>query len=87
MSHAYAVTEDSNYRQHAEKAFRAMAFLSEVTQRGTHPAPKGFIARNVIPTSNLDPNQQYDLAYDIRRNQADRLWKIIQPRLPVDESG
>ena len=87
MSLAYAVTEDPKYRQYAEKAFRALAFLSEVTQGGTHPAPEGFIARNVIPTSDPDPNQQYDLDYDIRRNKADALWKIIQPRLPVDESG
>ncbi len=87
MSHAYAVTKDPRQRRHAEQAFRALAFLSEVTQGGPHPAPHGFIARNVIPVSDPDPNHKYDLAYDIRRNKADTLWKIIQPRLPVDESG
>src|SRR5690606_8554210 len=25
--------------------------------------------------------------YDIKRNERDKLWKIIQPRLPVDATG
>ena len=86
MSHAYTVTQDAKYRQYADRAFRALAFLSEVTQGGSNPAPEGFIARNVIPITDPDPNQQYDLAYDQRRNRADTLWKIIQPRLPIDET-
>ncbi len=87
MSFAYAVTGEAKYQGHAEKAFRALAFLSEVTQGGAHPAPEGFIARNVIPTTEPDPNERFDLAYDIGRNERDALWKIIQPRLPVDASG
>ncbi len=87
MSLAYAATGETKYRQHSEKSFRALAFLSEVTQGGPHPAPAGFIARNVIPTSEPDPNERYDHANDIRRNKADTLWKIIQPRLPVDATG
>lgn len=87
MSHAYAATQDERYRGYADQAFRAIAFLSEVTQGGLHPAPTGFIARNVIPTSEPDPNDVYDLAYDLRRKKADALWKVIQPRCPVDESG
>ena len=87
MSMAYAATRDVAYRQHADNSFRALAFLSEVTQGGPHPAPSGSIARNVIPISDPDPNQRYDLNYDLGRQQRDSLWKIMQPRLPIDASG
>lgn len=87
VSLGYAVTGRAKLKQDAANAFRALAFLSEVTHGGTHPAPKGFIARSVKPTSEPDPNPQFDLAYDQRRNTADSLWKIIQPRWPIDESG
>jgi hypothetical protein len=87
VSLGYAATGSSKLRQDAVNAFHALAFLSEVTQGGTHPAPKGFIARAVKPTSEPDPNPEFDLAYDVRRNKADALWKIIQPRWPVDASG
>ena len=87
MSHAYAATNKLKYRQYAQKSFKALAFLSEVTQGGPHAAPSGFIARNVVPITDPDPNLKYNLAYDVRRNKADSLWKIIQPRLPVDASG
>lgn len=83
----YAATGNPKHRRDAANAFRALAFLSEVTEGGSHPAPKGFIARAVKPTSEPDPNPQFDLAYDLRRNERDTLWKIIQPRWPVDESG
>ena len=87
ISLAYSVTGDPKYRRQADNAFRALAFLSEVTQGGPHPAPPGFIARTVIPITDPDPNQRYDLDYDIGRNKRDSLWKIIQPRLPVDASA
>jgi hypothetical protein len=87
VSFGYSVTHDPQLRQYAEKAFHALAFLGEVTQGGDHPAPKGFVARNVVPTSEPDPNMEYDLEYDIDRNKRDALWKIIQPRLPIDKTG
>ena len=87
VSLGYAATGSPKLKQDAASAFRALAFLSEVTQGGTHPAPNGFIARAVRPTSEPDPNPQFDLAYDLRRKKADSLWKIIQPRWPIDESG
>lgn len=87
VSLGYTATGREKLRQDAVNAFHALAFLSEVTQGGTHPAPKGFIARVILPTSEPDPNPQFDLAYDQRRNKADSLWKIIQPRWPVDETG
>jgi hypothetical protein len=87
VSLGYAATGDAKLKEDAHKAFRALAFLSEVTQGGTHPAPKGFIARTVLPTSEPDPNVRFGLLYDMERNERDKLWKIIQPRWPVDESG
>lgn len=87
VSFGYSVTHDAQLRQKAENAFRALAFLGEVTQGGDHPAPKGFVARNVVRTTEPDPNKEYDLEYDIGRNKRDALWKIIQPRLPKDKTG
>ncbi|MBI5093532.1 MAG: hypothetical protein HZB26_13955 [Candidatus Hydrogenedentes bacterium] len=87
VSLGYAATGNPKLKQDAVNAFRALAFLSKVTEGGTHPAPKGFIARAVRPTSEPDPNPQFDLAYDVRRKKADSLWKIIQPRWPIDASG
>ncbi|MCA9211098.1 MAG: hypothetical protein KDA55_22215, partial [Planctomycetales bacterium] len=87
VSFAYAVTNDAKYKGYADRAFRALAFLSEVTQGGEHPAPKGFVARNVVPTTEANPNDRYDLEYDINRNKRDSLWKIMRPRVPVDRTG
>lgn len=84
---AYAATKDPQQKANARKAFQALAFLSEVTEGGTHPAPKGFIARTVRPITEPNPNPDYDHSYDVRRNKADTLWKFIQPRWPIDESG
>ncbi len=87
VSLGYAATGDPRLKECARRAFRALAFLSEVTQGGSHPAPKGFIARAVRPTSEPDPNPQFDLAYDLMRRERDKLWKIIQPRWPKDATG
>ena len=84
---AFAASGREPLREHARAAFRALVFLGTVTEGGTHPAPPGFIARAVKPTSEPDPNPQFDLAYDMRRQAADTMWKIIQPRWPVDASG
>lgn len=87
VSLGYAATGDPRLREQAVNAFRALAFLAEVTQGGTHPAPEGFIARTIEPTTAPDPNPLFDLEYDLRRNERDALWKIIQPRWPIDETG
>ncbi len=86
-SFGYSATGKPQLKEYAHNAFRALSFLSEVTQGGKHAAPKGFVARNVIPITEPDPNERYDLAYDLRRNKRDKLWKIMQPRLPVDKTG
>ncbi|MBI1319472.1 MAG: hypothetical protein GC168_11085 [Candidatus Hydrogenedens sp.] len=87
MSFAYAATGDDTYRTKARDAFRALAFLSEVTQGGPYGGPKGLIARNVVPTTEPDPGAVYDEEYDEQRNQRDKLWKIMKRRVPVDASG
>lgn len=87
MSFAWAVTGDDQFRQHAQHAFRALAFLSGVTQGGEHGGPPGLIARNVVPTTEPDPGAVYDKDYDVNRNKRDTLWKIMDRRIPVDATG
>lgn len=83
----YAATKDPKLRADAVRAFEALAFLSEVTEGGTHPAPKGFIARAVLPTSGPDPNERENEDYNRQRRDRDALWKLITPRWPVDATG
>ena len=83
----YAATKSPKLRADAKRAFEALAFLSEVTEGGTHPAPKGFIARAVAPTSGPDPNERENADYNRRRKERDELWKLITPRWPVDATG
>ena len=85
--YAYGATKDPKAKERATKAFRALAFLSEVTQGGSHPAPPGFIARTILPTDGPDPNIGR-IEGDLRKKaEDDALWKIIDPRWPVSEDG
>jgi len=87
--YAYAVTKDPLAKQRAKKAYDAMRFLWTVTQGGTPPAPKGYVARTVLPTSGPDPNaSQYTPEKD-RAMQAtrDSLWKVLNPRWPKSADG
>jgi len=87
-SFGYAATKDPVLRENAKGAFRALVFLSDVTSGGSHPAPKGFIARAIEPTSGPDPNLKLNPETDRkRRANSDALWKIIDPRWPIDETG
>ena len=85
---AYAATKNRRFKERATNGFEALAFLSEVTQGGSHPAPPGFVSRAIMPTSGPDPNAQDNPERD-RKVQAerDRLWKILDPRWPVNEDG
>ncbi len=84
---AYAVTKSPLAKQRAKRAFEALHFLSQVTQGGSHPAPHGFPARTIRPTSGPDPNQ-YDSPQRDRDQQArDPLWKVIEPRWPQSADG
>ncbi len=84
---AYAATGEEAARRRARKAFEALRFLGQVTQGGTHPAPKGFLARSILPASGPDPNLRDSPERDRRRQQSDRLWKVIAPRWPLSADG
>ena len=84
---AYAATKDPKAKERAKQAFEALHFLGEVTQGGTHPAPKGFVARSILPTSGPDPNINDSPEHDRERQQSDPKWKVITPRWPVSADG
>jgi hypothetical protein len=85
---AYAATGDPKFKERATQVFEALAFLSEVTQGGTNPAPPGFIARAVVSTDDSDPNLIESVEHDIeKRAERDKLWKIMRPRWPINEDG
>ncbi|MGD9855873.1 MAG: hypothetical protein AB7U20_13085, partial [Planctomycetaceae bacterium] len=86
---AYAATKDPLAKKRATAAFEAVRFLSEVTQGGSHPAPRGFPARTVRPTSGPNPNDDpgYTVEGDRRRQEQDPQWKIISPRWPTSADG
>ncbi len=84
---AYAATGSEAARKRAKDAFEALRFLRVVTQGGEHPAPPGFVARTILPTSGPDPNKGR-LEEDRRRRETeDKLWKVIDPRWPKSEDG
>ncbi len=83
---ATAATGDPKAEERAHRAFEALRFLGTVTQGGSHPAPPGFVARSILPTSGRDPNPGR-VETDRRKRVEDRLWKSITPRWPIDESG
>jgi hypothetical protein len=84
---AYAATHDPIAKKRAKAAFEALRFLSQVTQGGEHPAPKGFPARSIRPTSDSDPNQAYSDEIDQRELRRDPLHKVIKPRWPKSADG
>ncbi|MGH9666562.1 MAG: hypothetical protein ACRD9L_19225, partial [Bryobacteraceae bacterium] len=85
---AYAATKDPLAKARARKAFEALRFLSLVTQGGEHPAPPGFPARAILPTSGPDPNVRDSRERDIHtRATRDHLWKILSPRWPKSADG
>ena len=84
---AYAATGDPKAKERATRAFEALAFLSEVTQGGEHPAPRGFIARSILPTSGRNPNENDSPERDRKERQSDALWKVMDPRWPVSADG
>jgi len=86
---AYAATKDPEAKRRAADAFEAVRFLSQVTQGGSHPAPHGFPARTILPTSGPNPNEHpsYTAEGDRERQRRDPQWKIIQPRWPTSEDG
>lgn len=85
---AYGATKDPYFKKRATDGFRALAFLSEVTQGGSHSAPPGFPARSILPTSGHDPNEShYTWENDVEKKKEDGYWKVLIPRWPVSEDG
>jgi len=84
---AYGALGDQDSKRKAKAAFEALNFLRVVTQGGSHPAPPGFVARTVLPTSGQDPNEGTLEKDQAKKEQSDSLWKVIQPRWPVSEDG
>lgn len=84
---AYGATRDPKAKERATKAFEALAFLSEVTQSGANPAPKGFIARTILPTDGPNPNDTDSPERDRKKQESDALWKVIVPRWPTSGDG
>lgn len=85
---AYAATGSEAARTRARRAFEALRFLVDVTRGGTHPAPPGFPARSIMPTSGPDPNTRDNAARDrIRRDTIDARWKVLEPRWPRSADG
>jgi hypothetical protein len=84
---AYAATKDPKAKERATKAFHALRFLSQVTQGGAHPAPKGFPARSILPANGPNPNRPDSAENDARYHSRDPLWKAIAPRWPKSADG
>ncbi|MBL9164775.1 MAG: hypothetical protein JNL18_18755 [Planctomycetaceae bacterium] len=85
---AYAATKDPEAKKRAVAAFEALKFLSDVTQGGSHPAPKGFPARSIRPVTGPNPNDYDNLERDRAvRGAEDEHWKEISPRWPVSADG
>ncbi|MCP4640332.1 MAG: hypothetical protein GY851_07870 [bacterium] len=85
---AYAVTKDPKAKARAHQVWLAMKQLGDVTQGGSHPAPKGFVARTILPTSGPNPNEEhYTPEKDRQKQKGDAYWKVIVPRWPTSEDG
>ena len=84
---AYAAMGSPEAKSRAKAAFEALNFLREVTQGGTHPAPPGFVARTILPTSGPNPNEGTREKDRAKSEEHDSLWKMIDPRWPVSEDG
>ena len=84
---AYAATENPKAKARAKKAFEALRFLGQVTQGGSHPAPPGFVARTILPTSGHNPNDGRVQRDKRQQRHGDKLWKVFEPRWPISADG
>ena len=84
---AYGATKSPVAKKRAVKAFEALRWLGEATQGGSHPAPRGYVARTILPTGGHNPNTGR-LEQDRReRDAGDSLWKVYEPRWPTSADG
>ena len=85
--YAWAATGDPLAKERADNVFEAMEFLGTVTQGGSHPAPEGYVARTILPTSGPNPNDGRIARDKETKKHNDGYWKIIDPRWPVSEDS
>jgi len=83
---AYAHDRSADAKRRADRAFRALTFLQEVTQGGEHAPPPGFPARTVLPGDGPDPNVGQE-ARDRQTRETDPHWKMLEPRWPKSADG
>ena len=87
---AYAATKSPEAKRRAKNAFEALRFLSVAPRGGSHPAPRGFIARTVVPTTAENPNEREGYTLEGQRKskaRGDGLWRVFEPRWPTTEDG
>lgn len=86
---AFGATKSPDAKRRAKQAFEALRFLGTVTQGGPNPAPKGYVARTVLPASAGNPNASAYTPEKDREFRAarDKLWKIMNPRWPLSADG
>jgi len=85
--YAWAHDRSPESKRRADRAFRALAFLQEVTQGGEHAPPPGFPARTVLPAESPDPNAGQEERDRELRAGNDPLWKTLVPRWPKSADG
>jgi hypothetical protein len=85
--YAWAVTRDPVAKKRADDVYEAMEFLGTVTQGGSHPAPPGYVARTILPTSGPNPNDGRVARDKKTKENEDGIWKVIDPRWPVSEDS
>jgi hypothetical protein len=83
---AYAHDRSADAKRRADRAFRTLTFLQEVTQGGEHAPPPGFPARTVLPGDGPDPNVGQE-ARDRQTRETDPHWKMLEPRWPKSADG
>jgi len=84
---AFAHDRAPEAKRRADRAFRALAFLQEVTQRGEHAPPEGFPARSILDGDGPDPNAGQEQRDRELRGGKDPLWKMLSPRWPKSADG
>ena len=85
--YAFAHDRTPEAKHRADRAFRALAFLQEVTQGGEHSPAPGFPARTVLPADAPDPNVGQEARDRQLREGNDPLWKTLSPRWPKSADG
>lgn len=85
--YAYAHDRSPEAKRRADRAFRALSFLQEVTQGGEHTPAPGFPARTVLPADAADPNVGQEARDRELRAGNDPFWKSLCPRWPRSADG